>query len=167
MHMSDHQKDTEFLKRLIHCEDSEQSRRLESRICEAETRERIVRSAVAQVAVLAALALSGLCYSAILLPDFPQNRSQLILKIFLALALASGISLLAYLGVWLRCRFTLNGLRDQCRDLVSAAFERGWGHLKTIPFPGTTVQQSDSRMSRNQASRQDDSLTPAQFSKAA
>ena len=165
MRMSDHQKDTEFLKRLIHCEDSETSRQLESRISEAETRERIVRCALAQVAILAALAISGLCYAAILLPDFPQNRSQLILKIFLALALASGISLVTYLGVWIRCRFALNGLRDQCRDFISSALERGWDRLKTIPFPGT-VQQPDSVVFRNQATGEDNVLTTAPFRKA-
>jgi hypothetical protein len=164
--MSDHQKDTEFLKRLIHCENSEKSRQLETRISEAETRERIVRCALAQVAILAALAISGLCYAAILLPDFPQNRSQLILKIFLALALASGISLVAYFGVWIHCRFTLNGLRDQCRDFISAALERSWDRLKTIPFPGT-VQEADSELSRNQVRGQDNVLTTAPFRKAA
>jgi hypothetical protein len=163
--MNDHQKDTDFLKRLIHYEDSDQSRQLEERISTAEKEERVVRGALGRVALLAGLSLAGMSYAMILLPDFPQNRSQFILKLFLALGLASFISLVTFAGLWVRCRAILDGLYGQCRDLVSAAFERSLKRLYTIPFP-RRVQPRDEEVYQNQTVAESEGDTSGRWQKA-
>ena len=163
--MNDRQKDTAFLKRLIHYEDSDESRQLEDRITKAEKEERVVRGALARVALLACLSLAGVCYAMILLPDFPQNRSQFILKLFLVLGLASFISLLTFAGLWVRCRTVLDGLYGQCRDLVSATLERSLKKLYTIPFP-RRVPPQDEAVYQNQTAGEPEGDTSAQWQKA-
>lgn len=121
--MSEYQKETAFLKRMIALDRGSETRLLEARLSAAERNDRVVRQAMLGVALLLALALAGLGYAAILLPDFPFNRSQLVLKLFLALALGSGLCLVAYACMWLRCRRFLNRLRAECRRALEAALE--------------------------------------------
>lgn len=121
--MSEHEKETAFLKRLMALDDGAQGRLLEARLAAAERNDRVVRQAMLGVALLLVLALIGLGYSAILLPDFPFNRSQLVLKLFLALGLGSGLCLVAYGCMWIRCRQALNRLRDECRRTLETTLQ--------------------------------------------
>ena len=133
--MTERQKETAFLKRLIVCDDHAERRQLEGRLLQAERDERVVRQAVAFVALLTALAVAGLGYSAILLPDFPSNRSQFVLKLFLIIGLGSGLCLMAYGCVWVRCRRLLNKVRDECRRLVTSLLDEQSLREHMIPFP--------------------------------
>ena len=67
--MSERQKETKFLKTLILSDDSDQARELQARIQRAEKDEKCIRGAVYMVAVVALLSLSGLGYSAVLVPE--------------------------------------------------------------------------------------------------
>jgi hypothetical protein len=140
--MTERQKETAFLKRLIVCDDCAEGRDLEARLLQAERDERVVRQAVGLVTVLTALSLAGLCYSMILLPDFPYNRSQFELKLFLTLGLGSSLCLAAYGCVWARCRRLLNKLRDECRRVLAGMMEERFLRDRMIPFP-QTVQRPD------------------------
>jgi hypothetical protein len=140
--MTERQKETAFLKRLIVCDDCVERRQLETRLLEAEREERVVRRAVVLVALITALSVAGLCYSVILLPDFPYNRSQLPLRLFLVLGLGSCLCLVAYACVWARCRRLLNKLRDECRRLLTVVLEERFLGDRMIRFP-RTVKQAD------------------------
>src|SRR5262245_42239973 len=118
--MSEHHRETAFLKKLIRYDDTDTRCRLEEQIGQAERDERCVRGAACLVGLVAGLAVAGLCYSAVFLPDFPQNRSQIVLKLFCALGLGSLICLVAFLGVWFNYRRLLNQRREDCRKFVLA-----------------------------------------------
>ena len=69
-------KDTAFLKQCIGYDDTAERDRLEERIAQDQRNERCVRRAVWLMALLSALAIAGLCYAAVFLEDFPQNKSH-------------------------------------------------------------------------------------------
>jgi hypothetical protein len=163
--MSEHQKHTVFLKHLIQSEDTEACRELEARLCKAEEDERVVRCAIALVGLLTALAIAGLVYSAVLLQDFPHNKSQLALKVFLSLGLASFTCLVTFTGVWIRCRGTLSRLHDECRALLDSALAQGLKSLQTIPFP-RTAQRENFSVYQNRTSATGESADPLQLQKA-
>ena len=121
--MSEHQRNTAFLRQVILYDDSAERHQLEERIAQDQRNERCVRRAVYLVALLTALAIAGLCYSAIFLPDFPQNKSRFIIRIFAILGLASLICLPAFLGYWGAYRRDLDRRREECRRMATQLLE--------------------------------------------
>ena len=71
--MSDHQRETAFLRQCIHYDDTAERHNLDERLTQAQRDERCVRCAVWLMALLTALAMAGLCYSAVFLADFPEQ----------------------------------------------------------------------------------------------
>jgi hypothetical protein len=140
--MSEHQKQTAFLRRLICCEDIGEHRDLEAQLAKAERDESVIRCAIRLVALVAGLALAGYCYAAVFLPDFPQDKSHFILKFFCVLGLGSLICLVCFFGAWFWHRSLLNRLREECRRLVTAILERRLQNQRTIPFPEVVKEQS-------------------------
>ncbi len=121
--MSEHQKDTEFLRRIIVYGDTEEHHDLEKRITQVQRDERCVQR-VALAAVLFALAaMVGLAYTAILEENFPYNESQLLVTILYAVFLASVISLVTFSLLLIVYRKRLNRLREECRHLVTKLVE--------------------------------------------
>jgi hypothetical protein len=133
--MSDHQRQTAFLKKVICYDDTEQRRQLEDRMLMAERDERVVRAAIWIVALLLGLSISGYCYSAIFVPEFPSNTAHPMFKICLALALCSVICLLTFLVAWFWYRAVLNKLREECRRFATAVLEERLEIQRTILFP--------------------------------
>jgi hypothetical protein len=125
--MSEYHRETAFLKKLIRYDDTEARCRVEEQINQAESNERCVRGAVYLVGLMAGLAVAGLCYSAIFLPDFPQRKSQLVLKLFGALGLGCLICLVSFLGIWLNYRRQLNRRREGARKFVVALLDSRFG----------------------------------------
>ena len=76
--MSDHQRETAFLRQCIRYDDTEERHRLEERITESLRDERCVRRAMWLMALLAMLAMAGLGYAAVFMADHPQNMSQFV-----------------------------------------------------------------------------------------
>jgi hypothetical protein len=124
--MSEHQKQTAFLKALILEEDTEEHRHLEERIHKAERDERCVNRAMRLVGVLGLLSIAGLGYLAVLLPGFFDNSSHFLIKTFCALALGSSICFVVFLGLWLWQRALVNrALEDGRRCILSEHQQRG------------------------------------------
>ena len=94
--MSDHHKQTEFLKHCLRYDESARRKELEQQIARIQRDERCVRRAVWLMAVLTALAVTGLAYPAILLANFPYSVPQSIVNGVCALGVASLISLMAF-----------------------------------------------------------------------
>ena len=109
-----------------------QRQKLEERVTQDQRDERCVRRAVFLMALLTALAVAGLCYSAVFLADFPQNKSHLVIKVFGALGLASLISLLAFVGFWVFHRRELDQRHEECRRLSTRLLE---SRLRQIGAP--------------------------------
>src|SRR6185503_6114310 len=125
--LSGHKREMSFLRHLMHYDDTGERQELEGKIIQAQSKEGSARRAVWLMAVLVAMAVVGLGYSAILLEDFPQNKTQLLMRIFYALGLASLVSLLAFAGFWLVCLGELNEQRERCRRFVTRIVESRFG----------------------------------------
>jgi hypothetical protein len=121
--MSERQKQTEFLKCLLGFAGSRKRRDLHERIMKAEHDEKCVRRALVLVGLVVLFSLSGLGYSAVLLPEFFDNSTPLLVKIFCALGLGSLICTITFLGCWLWYRGIANRLHDECRQLVMESLE--------------------------------------------
>jgi hypothetical protein len=163
--MSEHDKQTAFLKDLIRCEDNEQHRELEGRMSQAEQDERVVLCALRLVGVLSALALAGLCYAVLFTHDWPHERSNLLLKVFLALGLSACICLVTFSGAWCWYRAMLNRLQEECRRLMRAELKQRFDFLRTSPFPRAVKEQNIS-LYRNETATVEDSAEPIPWSKA-
>ena len=132
--MSDHQRETAFLRQCILYEDTVERHNLDARLTQAQRDERCVRGTVWLMALLSALAIAGLCYSAVFLADFPQDKSHLTLKAFGALGLASLISLLVFGGFWGVHRKELAQRREECRRMAAKLLESRLGGLAVTPM---------------------------------
>jgi hypothetical protein len=116
--MTEREKQHQFLKQLIRADSSDKCRELQARISKAERDERCIRSAVFLVVVLALLSAAGLGYSAVLLPEFFENTTPLLVKVFSALVLTSLICLLGFCGFWLWYRGVCDRIYNECRNWI-------------------------------------------------
>lgn len=135
--MNDHQRETAFLRQCILYDDTEERHRLEERITQIQRDERIVRRAVWLMALLVALAMSGLGYAAIFMADYPLNVSQLntrfLIKALCALGGGSVICLFVFLGLGAAFRKELDQRRDDCRRLALKVLESRLGQPRDLP----------------------------------
>jgi uncharacterized membrane protein len=137
--MSEHQKQTDFLKRCLLYDDTAESRKLAESIAHLQNSERRVQYGLRLMGALAVLAVVGLCYSAIFLPYFPQNMlgftTHFITQVFCVLGIVSMVCLLvfAYLGVVYRKN--LDQLREECRQSVAKCMETRMGKSESILVP--------------------------------
>jgi hypothetical protein len=117
--MSEHQRETEFLRHCISYDESPERQKLDQRLTQIERDERCVRRAVWLMSLLAALAVACLGYGSILFENFPHNTSHLLIKIILAMGLASSICLVAFASIRMVYRLKLDQRREECRQLVT------------------------------------------------
>ena len=97
--MSEHERHTAFLRQCIGYDDTGERHKLEESITQLQGNERCMRRAVWLMALLVALAMAGLCYSAVFLTDYHllQFGTALISKVLCALGLGSLICLVLFL----------------------------------------------------------------------
>ena len=129
--MSEHQKDTEFLRRIIVYDDTEEHHELEKRIAQVKRDERCVLRAAFAAALFALAALVGLGYVALLETNFPYNESQLFVTVLCDVGLASLICLVGFSVLLMVYRNRLNRLREECRHLVTKLVELHVGSSKS------------------------------------
>ena len=140
--MSEHQKQSNFLKTLLTYDDSEEHRRLQDRIDGAEKDERCIGCACRLVGLVTLLAVAGLGYSAVLLPEFFSNSRNFLVQFFSALGLGSALCLLVFFGLWCWYRAIVNKLHDECRRLISSLIRSRFtteSHPSTASPPSTLL----------------------------
>lgn len=119
--MSEQQRDTAFLTRLIAFDDSDERRTLAERIARLEGDERCVRRAACLMLLFAGLATAGIFYAAVFLLH-PENLIQFlekpVIKALAAVVLSSIICLLAFQTLAALYRRKLARGRDECRCLA-------------------------------------------------
>jgi hypothetical protein len=124
--MSEQQRDTAFLTRLISYDDSAKPRELAERIARLQGDERCVKRAACVVAVCAGLAIAGVCYAAVFLLD-PMNAmrflDQFLIRILCAVAVGSLICLTTFLLLGAFYRMELARHREECRCLALKIIE--------------------------------------------
>ena len=150
---SEHQKETTFLRRCISYEEGAQGRQLDERIAQIQRDERCLRRAAWVVGLVAALAVVGFGYLAILMEDFPRHMSlfavQFLTKVVFAMGIGSLISLLIFSGFAIRYRWELNLRREECRRLVTKLLESRLGNLQA-PRGNGELKKANTRALRNE-----------------
>ena len=119
--MSEREKQIQFLKALICREHSGECQTIRQKIIHAERQERCMRRMLFLVVVLMLLSLASLFYTTVFWPEAFRDPSQLLVKFSFSVGLASLICLIAFSGYWLWCRWLLNGLYHECRQLIMTA----------------------------------------------
>ena len=134
--MSEHQKQTAFLRECLLYDDTPDRHKLEERITQIQHDERCVRRAVWLMALFAALAVAGLCYSVVFLLAYPPSMSQLLThftaKVFCALALGSLICMLSFVCLGVVYRKELDQRREECRRLAAKLMESRFGKPRAL-----------------------------------
>ena len=123
--MSKRRQQTAFLKALVLHGNAEERAQLQERMIRAERDEQCAWRALWLVTLLAVFSCCGICYSAVLVPQFFHNSSHLAVKIFFGLGLASLICAVAFLGFWVWCRAVLNRIQTECRRFIMATLDPG------------------------------------------
>jgi len=141
--MSEHQKQTAFLKQCHVYHDTAASRKLAESLAQLERDERTLRRAVWLVARLAVLAVVGIGYAALLMDNYPDGTSgsvaHFIVKGCFGLGLGSLICLLSFLGLGMVYRMNLDQRREECRELVARLLESRLGQPVTTAWRDSQV----------------------------
>jgi hypothetical protein len=119
--MSERERQTGFLARIIAYDDTAERETLEARMCETRKNEKCVRRAACLMLLSTALALAGLVYVIIFAADFPLDVVQLLtrlsIKALSVVALGSLICAVAFVALGLLYRREFNRHREECRRL--------------------------------------------------
>lgn len=140
--MSEHQKQTAFLKKLVMHVDTPENRALCERLTQTEHSERCTQCACRLVGLIALLGLAGLGYAAVLLPQFFDNSTHFIVRICSALGLGSTACFAAFLMLWYSYRRATNQLHAQCRIVIA----KMWAEKFLEPATGAPVIRDGSAM---------------------
>ena len=127
--MSKRRQQTAFLKALVLQGSAQEQAQLQDKLSLAERDEQCAWRALWLVTLLAVFSCCGICYTAVLLPQFFQNSSHVSVKIFCGLGLASLICAVAFLGFWVWCRAALNRIQEDCRRFIMATLEPRRSHF--------------------------------------
>ena len=143
--MSEHQRETAFLRQCLLYDDTAERHKLEEGIAQTQRDERCVRRAVLLMVLLTALAAAGLCYAVVFLEHHPQNMSQFItpfiVRVLCALGVGSLICMLAFGGLRIVYRKELEQRREECRRQVTKLLESRLGKARVMPLSGVVKEQ--------------------------
>jgi len=135
--MSEQQRETAFLTRLISYDDSDERHNLAGRIERLQNDERCVKRAAWLMVLFAALATAGIAYAAVFLlhPDnLMQFLDQPMIKVLSAVALSSVLCLLAFNALAVLYRMELARHREQCRCLAMKILEARLSGPMVVPI---------------------------------
>ena len=130
--MSDHHRETLFLRQCILYEEGAERQQLEERIGRIQQDARCVRRAAWLMALLTALVVAGLGYAMVLVDNFPYSVPHFIITFALGVGVGSLISLLVFLSLGRFYRMRLDQRREECRRLVAKILESRLG--KPVPL---------------------------------
>ena len=144
--MSKRKQQTAFLKALVVHGNTEERAQLKERMIRAERDEQCAWRAFWLMTLLAFFSCCGICYSAVLLPQFFHNSSHFIVRVFFSLGLASLICAVAFLAFWFWCRAVLNRIQGECRSFIMATLDPGsrtprWRFPAPFEDPQPVAQQ--------------------------
>ena len=143
--MSEYNKQAEFLRMLLAYEESDKRHELQERLEQAQKNERCLLVASRLVGLIAFTGLAGLGYSAVLLPEFFNSSSHVLVQFFSALALGSAMCLVVFVGLWLYYRGALNRVHDECRRVITRMIEARLEATEHIFLP-TILEDPDLRI---------------------
>jgi len=145
--MSEHQRQTAFLRQCLLYDDTEERHRLEERITQLQRDELSVRRAVWLMALLAALAMAGLGYAAVFMAEYPLNVSQFTtrfaIKTLCVLGATSLFCLFGFLILGVVFRKELDQRREDCRRLALKVLESRLGQPRAVPAAPVVKEQNE------------------------
>src|SRR6266516_221853 len=133
--MTEYRKQVAFLKALMMHEETTEHRALVERLGHAEKNERCLLCACRLVGLIALLGLAGLGYSAVLLPEFFNSATHVVIHIFSAIGLGSVLCLVVFFGLWLWYRTASNRIHDECRRVIAKMLESRFKKTATTIYP--------------------------------
>ena len=111
--------------------------------------ESCVRRAVWVMALLLALAMAGLCYSAVVMTVPPKELSHFVtlfaIKVFCALGLGSLICLVSFVGLGFAYRKELDQRREECRRLATNLLESHLGRPPSLEGTPPVIAPKESQ----------------------
>jgi hypothetical protein len=151
--MSEHQRETAFLKEVIVYDGSDERRKLEQSIGQVQRDQRCVKRLFLAIALFLMLTLGGLAYGAILDKSFPYTLPEVAFKGLCEALLASLICLAGLAGLFLVYHAKLNRLREDCRRVIKRLLESRLDklHIATVPDrePGSNAGEAANAQKRN------------------
>ena len=126
--MTEHNKDTEFLKQMLRSENTDERRILHDQIAKLQRDAECVKRIAWLAAMLSAVGAALFLYGRILLESDPFGTSRMVIRVVCELGLGSFIALCALAVVLGIYRYKLNRLRAQCRRIVTRSLESQSSH---------------------------------------
>lgn len=115
---TERERQCEFLRSLLN-DETDECKRLRQRLEQSVQNEHSIRRALVLMIVVAAFAVVGLGYSAVLMPEFFDNATPLLVKVFCALGLGSVLCMFIFGVCWLHYRRRSNEVNEDCRAFLS------------------------------------------------
>lgn len=137
--LSEHESETEFLRHCLRYGNQSGHQAVGERIAQRQRDVRSVQRAVWLMAILTALAATGLAYMAVLGGNIPADLSRLIVNGVSALGLASVISLVAFAGLLVVFQMSLNQQREEGRQMVTELLASRLGKPAIVPWKASGV----------------------------
>ena len=148
--MSERQKQADFIKQLLSCDDCHEHRQLQERLVASEKDERCLRRACRLVIVVTMLALAALGYLTLLpVAESNERMAQVLRNCFQVLALGSGMCLGVFVALVFWQRSLTQRLYEEGRHCITTQVQHR-AHspqpVDTFPadvFPTVVVHESD------------------------
>jgi hypothetical protein len=137
--MSVSQTGAELPAAIIVCDETDERRKLEGRIWQAQRDERCVRRAAMLMALFVALDAVALAFGALYADNFGYGGSGFVFKLVCELGLASLICLGAFVAFWFTYRRKVHRLREECRRLVTKLLESHLRKPQIAPLRGSLL----------------------------
>jgi len=131
--MSEHQKELAFLTHAILYDGSDERCKLEQSIAQVQRDKRCVQRLTSLVVLLLMLVLAGVSYGIIFQENYPYNSSEFVFKLLCEFTLALLICLVVFTSLLAIYSLKLNGLREDCRQLVKRVLESRLGNPHLSP----------------------------------
>ena len=144
--MSERQKQADFIKQLLTCDDCQEHRQLQERLAASEKDERCLRRASWLVVVITMLALAALGYLTVLPAQESNARiAQMLHNCFQVLALGSGMCLGVFVALVFWQRSLSQRLYDEGRHFITTQVQNR-AHPPVDTFPTLVVHETDTAM---------------------
>ena len=142
--MSERQKQSDFIKQLLACDDCQEHRQLSERLAASEKDERCLRRACRLVVVVTMVALAALGYLTVLPVEESNAGIALITRnCFQVLALGSGMCLGVFVALVFWQRSLTQRLYEEGRHCITAQVQNRAVHPPADTFPTVVVHESD------------------------
>lgn len=116
--MSAYNKQSAFLRKLVILADTAENRALCEKLSHAERSEKCLMCACRLVGLIALLGMAGLGYASVLLPEFFDNSTHVLIRLCSAVGLGSCLCFAVFLGLWHYYRRITNRIHSECRMVI-------------------------------------------------